>query len=196
MVNRGADPSGRPTPGGDAAAANDHPLVSAFNDLRDELISTLVYLLGNRDDALDAAQEAFLKCWRARDSLAGVQNVRAWIFRVGMNTARDIQRSAWSRRVKPLVGEELMVSGRDDAPGMALEDQEALDRLRRAIADLRQEEKEVFLLRQNGNLTYEQIAEIRRAPVGTVKTQMRSALIKLRKVLNPHEPSETGSSPV
>ena len=50
---------------------------------------------------------------------------------------------------------------------------------------LRDEEKEVFLLRQNGDLTYEQIAEIRNAPVGTVKTQMRTALIKLRKVLNP-----------
>jgi RNA polymerase sigma-70 factor, ECF subfamily len=194
MVNSGADPTGRPPPGCDPPP-EDHPLVAAFNDLRDELISTLVYLLGNRDDALDAAQEAFLKCWRARETLSGVQNVRAWIFRVGMNTARDHQRSAWSRRVKPLVGEELMLTSRDDAPNLALEDQEALDRLRKALADLRQEEKEVFLLRQNGNLTYEQIAEIRQAPVGTVKTQMRSALIKLRKVLNPHEPSETGSSP-
>lgn len=194
MVNPGANPSGRPSPGG-APSPVDHPLVAAFNDLRDELISTLVYLLGNRDDALDAAQEAFLKCWRARETLPGVQNVRAWIFRVGMNTARDLQRSAWSRRVKSLVGEELMLTARDDAPNLALEDQEALERLRKAIGDLRQEEKEVFLLRQNGDLTYEQIAEIRQAPVGTVKTQMRTALIKLRKVLNPHEPSETGSSP-
>ena len=45
-----------------------------------------------------------------------------------------------------------------------------------------------FLLRQNGELTYEQIAEARGAPVGTVKTQMRTALQKLRKILNP-EPS-------
>ena len=69
----------------------------------------------------------------------------------------------------------------------ALEDREALDRLRRAILELRQDEKEVFLLRQNGELTYELIAEIRQAPVGTVKAQMRSALMKLRKVLNPTE---------
>jgi RNA polymerase sigma-70 factor (ECF subfamily) len=75
--------------------------------------------------------------------------------------------------------------GREDATAQSLEDQEALDRLRLAITELRQEEKEVFLLRQNGELTYEQIAEIRSAPVGTVKTQMRTALIKLRKVLNP-----------
>lgn len=69
-------------------------------------------------------------------------------------------------------------------PGQLLEDQESLERLRKAILDLRLEEKEVFLLRQNGGLTYEQIAEIRNAPVGTVKTQMRAALQKLHKVLN------------
>ena len=193
MGNRGANSPDRSIPGGADSAPPDHPLVTAFNALRDELVSTLVYLLGNRDDALDAAQEAFLKCWRARDTLDEIQNVRAWIFRVGMNTARDVQRSAWNRRVRPLVTEELMLPARDDSPGLHLEDQEALDRLRRAIANLRQEEKEVFLLRQNGDLTYEQIAELRQAPVGTVKTQMRSALIKLRKVLNPHEATEAGS---
>ena len=89
--------------------------------------------------------------------------------------------------------EDMVLPARDDGPGPALEDQEALDRLRRAIADLRPEEKEVFLLRQNGDLTYEQIAELRRAPVGTVKTQMRSALIKLRKVLNPADPGDPGA---
>jgi RNA polymerase sigma-70 factor (ECF subfamily) len=193
MGNRGANSPDRSIPGGADSASPDHPLVAAFNALRDELVSTLVYLLGNRDDALDAAQEAFLKCWRARDTLDEIQNIRAWIFRVGMNTARDVQRSAWSRRVRPLVTEELMLPAREDSPGLHLEDQEALEQLRQAIANLRQEEKEVFLLRQNGDLTYEQIAEIRQAPVGTVKTQMRSALIKLRKVLNPQEATETGS---
>ena len=68
-------------------------------------------------------------------------------------------------------------------PEQALEDQEALQRLRQALRDLRPEEQEVFLLRQNGELTYEQIAEMHNRPVGTVKTQMRSALQKLRKVL-------------
>ena len=163
----------------------DHPIVVAFHGLRDELISTLVYVLGNRDDALDAAQDAFLKCWRARDTVADVQNLRAWIFRVGLNTAKDMRRSAWSRKVKPLGAEEIMLVSRESKTGAALEDEESVRLLRTAIAHLRSDEKEVFLLRQNGDLTYEQIAEIRQAPVGTVKTQMRSALQKLRSALNP-----------
>jgi RNA polymerase sigma-70 factor (ECF subfamily) len=81
-----------------------------------------------------------------------------------------------------------MLPAHEEATGQALEDRETVDRLRVALSDLRPEEKEVFLLRQNGELTYEQIAEVRNAPVGTVKTQMRAALQKLRKVLNP-EPS-------
>ena len=176
----------RGTPGDPADAS--HPLTRMFHDIRDELMSTLVYLLGNSDDAQEAAQEAFLKCWKARASLPEVQNLRAWVFRVAMNTARDTQRSAWNRRVKPLLAEELMLSTREVAPGAALEDQESLARLRLAIAELRPEEQEVFLLRQNGELTYEQIAEIRSTPVGTVKTQMRTALQKLRRVLNPETP--------
>lgn len=173
--------------GGPPAHPPVHPVVAAFTALRDELVSTLVYVLGNRDDALDAAQEAFLKCWRARDTAASVQNIRAWIFRVGLNTAKDMQRSAWSRRVKPLVAEELMLAATDTAAHAALEDRETVDRLKAALTELRPDEKEVFLLRQNGDLTYEEIAVIRNAPVGTVKTQMRAALIKLRKVLVPAE---------
>ena len=60
---------------------------------------------------------------------------------------------------------------------------EDLDRIRKALTDLRPDEREVFLLRQNSDLTYDEIADKRRAPVGTVKTQMRAALQKLRAVL-------------
>jgi RNA polymerase sigma-70 factor (ECF subfamily) len=159
--------------------------VRTFNESRDELISTLWFLLGNREDALDVAQEVFLRCWRTQDRLTGVQNLKAWIFRVGLNAARDVRRSAWRRRVKPLNGAENMTRVDDSPPGQTLEDRETLQQLRAALTHLRPEEKEVFLLRQNGELTYEQIAELRECPVGTVKTQMRTALQKLRAVLGP-----------
>src|SRR5262249_4458082 len=181
MTKLGESVTARPAADGTAPLAE--TLLRTFNDLRDELISTLLFILGNREDAQDAAQEAFVKCWGARGQLHQVHNLRAWIFRVGFNTAKDLQRSAWSRRSRPLRGEQFMVIGNDPAPAQALDCKEAVERHRRAILDLREEEKEVFLLRQNGELTYEQIAEMRRCPVGTVKTQMRSALDKLRKLL-------------
>lgn len=198
MAKPGAIPIERPTTGSEPTAAipaippagndrsGDDALVATFNRIRDELVSTLMYLLGNSDDAQDVAQETFLKCWRARQGVPDVLNLRAWIFRIGLNAAKDFQRSAWNRKARPLPEEEVMMPGRNDGHAELLEDQETLDQLRLAITQLRQEEKEVFLLRQNGELTYEEIAEIRNLPVGTVKTQMRTALIKLRKVLNPN----------
>lgn len=162
-------------------------LIRTFNDLREELISTLWYLLGNKDDALDMAQDAFLRCWRGLDSLGEVKNLRAWIFRVGVNAARDLQRSAWQRKVKSLSGSETMPTpvAETPLPTDIMEEREEMEQLQNALLQLREEEKEVFLLRQNGDLTYEEIAEIADRPVGTVKTQMRSALQKLRKVLCP-----------
>jgi RNA polymerase sigma-70 factor (ECF subfamily) len=183
MSNLGASVTVRPNPGADVARSPGDVLIHAFNEMRDELVSTLMFLLGNAEDAQDAAQEAFLKCWRTQESIPEVNNLRAWIFRVGLNTAKDLQRSAWHRRARPLMGEAAMVSDPGVVPAHLLEHKESMERLRRAILELRQEEKEVFLLRQNGELTYEQIAELRHSPVGTVKTQMRSALQKLRKVL-------------
>jgi len=180
MNDRGATRSAviappAPPPAGDA------DLASTFASLRDELVSTLLFIVGNRDDALDAAQETFLKCWRARDQLAGVANLRGWIFRVGLNAAKDLRRNAWRRKSRPLSGDYAMIAADTAADGLA--HREDLIRLRTALGGLRDEEKEVFLLRQNGGLTYEQIAEIQSRPVGTVKTQMRSALMKLRQVL-------------
>jgi RNA polymerase sigma-70 factor (ECF subfamily) len=158
-------------------------LLRTFNEVRDELVSTLWYVLGDKDDAQDIAQEVFLRCWRTQDGLPEVQNLRAWIFRVGLNAAKDLQRSAWKRRVKAMPGSDIMPTSESPPPTQGLEDRESLALLREALMHLRPEEKEVFLLRQNGELTYEQIAEMSSRPVGTVKTQMRSALSKLRKVL-------------
>src|SRR5206468_11770382 len=141
-------------------------LLRAFNELRDELVSTLCFVLGSPEDAQDVAQEVFLRCWRAQEGLTEIQNLRAWIFRVGLNAAKDLQRSAWRRRVKPLLGGDVMPIVDAATPTQTLEEQESLQQLRAALMHLRPEEKEVFLLRQNGELTYEQIAELHSRPVG------------------------------
>src|SRR5262245_57207477 len=69
------------------AVASHDDFLRVFNEVRAELVSTLFFLLGNHEDAQDAAQDAFLKCWRTRGGLSEVRNVRAWIFRVGLNAA-------------------------------------------------------------------------------------------------------------
>jgi RNA polymerase sigma-70 factor (ECF subfamily) len=167
----------------DAGAPGD-AFVCAFNEWRAELVSTLYYYLGNYEDALDATQETFIKCWRRREDILEVRNMKAWIFRVGLNAAKDLQRNAWRRKARPLTDALAATPSKGIGPELALEAREAQERLRRALMDLRPEEKEVFLLRQNADLTYEEIAKQLKSPVGTVKTQMRAALHKLKLVLH------------
>jgi RNA polymerase sigma-70 factor (ECF subfamily) len=158
-------------------------LLTEFAAARPDLLSVLTQHLGCHEDALDALQEAFLKCWRRRDRVHEVRNLRAWIFRVGLNAARDLQRNVWRRRSRPLEAPLLLADRPNSCPAEQLLHNESLDRLRAALLNLRREEREVFLLRQNSDLTYDEIAARRRTPVGTVKTQMRMALMKLRGVL-------------
>lgn len=158
-------------------------LEGAFARYQSELLGMLFYVVGNREDACDALQEAFVKCWRRRDRLAQVENLRAWIFRIAMNAGRDLRATAWRRRSRPLGEDDASAIVDHAPPGAGLEQREQLARVRRALLELRHEEQEVFLLRQNGQLTYEEIARSINIPVGTVKTRMRLALQNLREAL-------------
>jgi RNA polymerase sigma-70 factor (ECF subfamily) len=169
---------------GDAEPPAAEQLEEAFARYQDELLGTLYYLVGNTEDARDALQETFVKCWRRRSSLAEIENLKAWIFRVALNAGRDLRSTAWRRRSRPLEKGEQSLVARDTAPQADASRREQLDLVRQAVRQLRSEEQEVFLLRQNGEMTYEQIAEAISIPVGTVKTRMRLALTKLREALD------------
>ena len=161
----------------------DQRLEETFARYQDELLGMLYYLVGNIEDARDALQETFVKCWRRRDSVPEIANLRAWIFRVAVNAGRDLRSTAWRRRRKPLENAEATLVAKNSSPQADAVRREQLAMVRRALLKLRGEEQEVFLLRQNGRMTYDQIAQSLEIPVGTVKTRMRLALTKLRGAL-------------
>jgi RNA polymerase sigma-70 factor (ECF subfamily) len=164
------------SPGGES-------LEGLFARVQGELLGTLYYLVGNLEDARDALQETFLKCWQHREEWGQVTNGKAWVFRVALNTGRDLRRSAWRRRRQPWGGDGDMLTSTSAATHERLAEQEELARVQSAVHALRSEEQEVFLLRQNGELTYEEIAAEIGVPLGTVKTRMRLALSRLRVAL-------------
>jgi RNA polymerase sigma factor (sigma-70 family) len=165
------------------SAPGESLLEEAFARHQGELLGTLYYLVGNLEDARDALQDAFIKCWRHQAEVGQIENLKAWIFRVALNAGRDIRETAWRRKRQGLPEDESMLASHQDGPDTIVEHDERLTRLRDALKELRPEEQEVFLLRQNGELTYEQIAEMLDVPTGTVKTRMRLALARLREVL-------------
>lgn len=225
--------SHEPTIDSSSPDAQGERLEQLFDECSGELMGTVYYLVGNREDARDVLQEAFLKCWHRRDQLESVGNLRAWVFRVALNTARDVRKAAWNRRRKPLHeslvtgtnakppagrrpandaaaraedrlvdssgSEDRSSSGRSaysqrpyedlamvsaqDSPPEGLIQSEELALLRQAIAQLPEQQQQIFLLRQNGDMTYQEIAEAIDLPLGTVKTRMRSALMTLRQTM-------------
>jgi RNA polymerase sigma-70 factor, ECF subfamily len=166
--------------GGDAET-----LTRRFLALSDRLAGTATFVLGHREDAREAVQEAFVRCWRSRGTAAGVADLDAWIFSVVLNTAKDLRRRQRVRAAGPLPAEDVMRATSELEPGAALERRDTLERLRGALHALPEPEREVFLLRQNGELTFEAIAAALGCPVGTAKTRMRAALRRLRAVLEP-----------
>ncbi len=169
-----------PTSESHETADSGQRLETLFADAHGEILGTLFYLVGNMEDARDALQETFLKCWRRQDQISEVTNLKAWVFRVALNTGRDCRKTAWNRRRQSIVEDVQMVSTAD-GPDAGLMRDEQLQTLQHAVLNLRPEEQEVFLLRQNGSLTYEQIAEATSLPLGTVKTRMRAAIRQLRE---------------
>ena len=164
-----------------AVRGSEERLSGAFALFGDELVRALSSLLGDADDARDVAQETFLKCWRSRDRLDEVRDLKAWIFRVGLNAARDLRRNAWRKRARPLLD---AFADRGEPALEAAQYAETLRRVAAVLARLRAEEREVFVLRHRDSLTYEQISRTTRTPLGTVKTRMRAALAQLRRELS------------
>jgi RNA polymerase sigma-70 factor (ECF subfamily) len=177
-ARQAASPPARP-----ASARGARLLEEAFEQHQSELLGTLYYLVGNLEDARDALQEAFMKCWRHQDQVGDVENLKAWIFRVALNTGRDLRETAWRRKRQSLPDHDGELASRQPGPADVADHDERVSRLRAALAELRPEEQEIFLLRENGDLTYEQIAEMLEMPTGTVKTRMRMALARLRAAL-------------
>jgi RNA polymerase sigma-70 factor (ECF subfamily) len=178
MVIHGEMPPEQP------ALGEESDLVRAFTEVRGPLLRKLSALLGNPSDAHDALQTGFLNCWRARDNMSGVRNVRGWVWRVSVNAGRDLRKYLRRRKARPLHTAESSAVCRRASPADNLLKREQRDRLQAALTKLRPAEREVFLLRQDGDLTFEEIARRRGCPVGTAKPLMHTALRKLREALN------------
>ncbi len=139
-------------------------LCRAFARYQDELLGMLAAILGSPEEARAALQEALLKCWRRRQYLVEIEDLRAWVFRMTLHAGRDLRGRAAPR-----------------APGA--ESRGRPGDLRRAIAALPPEIQEVFLLRQSGGMSYGEIGRTLNLPECTVKARMRLALEQLAPAL-------------
>ncbi len=143
------------------------------------LVNYLYRLLRNLDDAHDLAQEVFLKVYRALDRFDPGYRFSTWLFRVGQNAAIDHIRK---RRLKVVsIQRPDKESGGDrewefpspnPTPYGDARNVERGHAIQEAVAELPWEYRELIVLRHFGELSYEEIANLKEMPLGTVKNKL------------------------
>jgi RNA polymerase sigma-70 factor (ECF subfamily) len=128
-------------------------------------------LLGNREDAEDAIQEALLKAHRGLARYDRSRGFKAWWFAIVRNCCRDIQRSR-ARRPPSIAVDAADLPAGDQS---AWEESERRDMLRSAIGQLSAEHREIIQLRYFGDCSYQEIATALGIPVGTVMSRLHAA---------------------
>jgi RNA polymerase sigma-70 factor, ECF subfamily len=169
---------------------------TAFDDLvlrhQQRAFNVAFQLLHDHEDATEVAQDAFVRIYRGVDSFRGECEFTTWLHQIVVNLARNKHRW-WKRRgrqasvsldssVETADGEvPLQIAGNVDPPDVQTVKAEFVELLSRRMNELPQKFREVLVLRNVENLSYEQIAEVLKCSVGTVKSRIARARETLRE---------------
>lgn len=165
---------------------------------QDRVFNVCWRMCGNRADAEDLAQEAFLKALKSIDRFDGRSAFYTWLFRIAVNVVISEQRKKSRRRTVSLDaagrhrdGEpagswaaQRLVSSEDD-PDRGLLREEQRELVAGALGALEEDHRCVVVLRDLESLDYDQIADILNLPIGTVKSRLHRARLALREKLSP-----------
>ncbi len=158
----------------DAAAVRAERLLGLFDARLDRAVGLAGLVLGDRDEAEDAVQEAAVRAWRSAGELRDIETAEAWFDRIVVNVCRDRLRRRRRIRFIPLEGAPERHP--DDPFAAAIERDAAL----RALDVLDAEQRVVVVLHYWGDLTLAAIADRTGWPIGTVKSRLHHALERLR----------------
>jgi RNA polymerase sigma-70 factor (ECF subfamily) len=146
----------------------------------------------NQEDAVDVAQNAFLKAYKNLGRFAKGSRFSTWLYRIVMNEAIDWKRRAVRRESVSLEAQPEGVRERieqhtliqpESGPRQAAADQELLEKLELCMEDLSPEHQQVLVLREVQGMPYSEIAEICGIKVGTVMSRLHYARETLRAKL-------------
>lgn len=173
-------------------AARDERAFNELVQLYGERVYRLVHrMLGRREEAEDMAQEVFVQVFKAIDQFRGDSKLGTWIYRIAVNTCKN--RSKYlSRRhsdkeeeFEPLaersaVGDAGGGSSEYAQPDQVVAGYQVETIVRRCISELDEDFREVLILRDLEDLSYEDIVAITGHPEGTVKSRLHRARAMLK----------------
>lgn len=167
-----------------ALVAGDDSAFATLIDRETDSVFRICYrILGEIEEAEEAAQEVFIQAMRSLPTYRGDGPPSAWIARIAVREAyrRDRSRMRMRKATAPLT-EDTMASVVDPLDtASAVEAAEHHERLRLAVSTLPEPYREVITLRYFGDLSLAGISEVTGRPLGTVKAQVHRGLARLRR---------------
>ncbi len=145
---------------------------------------------GEREDALDISQEAFLKAYHSLHSFRGESKFSVWLYRIVSNTCLDFLRERKRRAEVPLVRgddedeEEREIPDESLSPETLYERSLTREAVRRGLLSLPEDQRKILLLREIQGFSYEEIGKILSLESGTVKSRIFRARRKLCEFLS------------
>lgn len=144
-------------------------------------------LTGNPEDAHDVSQEAMLRLFGNLGMIDRDRALRPWLFTVVRNLVRDLWRRRKVRRNEPLaveVGPDLghQIVDHAESPEDNLVTHETRRRLWAAVSALSVKHREILVLRDYHDLSYQELSQVLTIPIGTVMSRLHAARRKLRSV--------------
>jgi RNA polymerase sigma-70 factor (ECF subfamily) len=136
-------------------------------------------ILRNYDDAKDMAQETFLKAYRKINKFAGRSKFSTWLYRIAVNNCLNFIKK---RRPTEELFDEITGSQRDD-PVQIYKNKKFRELIYAAVAKLPKVQKSVFTLRTLEDFSYQEISDILKKPVSTIKVNHHLAVKNLRNRL-------------
>ena len=167
------------------AAAFEQIMISAQR----RVVSIAWRMLGNREDARDAAQEVFLRAYKYLGTFRRDQNFTGWLYRITVNVCRDMARkrarsSSPEHFISSTAENEAVdmeqIAGAYDMEARAIEAQER-SIIARALETLPERERTAIVLRDMEGFTTEEVAHILGSRPATVRSQISSARTKLKR---------------
>jgi RNA polymerase sigma-70 factor, ECF subfamily len=177
-----------------AAGPSDEALLEGFLRGEDSMFARLVHrherplyafiarVTGQTQDAPDLFQETFVRVFQHAGSFAGRSSFRTWLYAIALNVCRSYGR-ALGRRKRETALPAADPPAASPGPGRIAERREIGRRVAGAVATLPGNQREVFILKAYEGMHYARIAQTLGRPLGTVKSQMRLALVKMRRAL-------------
>lgn len=162
---------------------------------KNRLMNFVFRFVKDYDVSEDIVQETFLRVFRKRRDYKAIANFSTWIFTIAGNLAKSElrRRKRWRFLSIDAANEgeksfELPDTGRKPDRNAAIRMFD--ESIQEAIDSLKDKYKEALILRDIEGLSYQQIAEIMEVPVGTVKSRVNRARMKLQKKLKSHTPDD------